>query len=179
MRIYKLQDVIHFSKDKRLLLRNDKDQEVGFISREDISGYEKKHVFSYTSIDEQSKVIVGIKKSGLTRLIAPKYGVITKDHEYELQDKIGNNILYFCVKGVLDNKKIVIEENWDRNIEIKVEKQIVAYIRKKKSDLFAFYQLEDHIEENSLLFSVTILMYFMFKIYNQETEFIQDILVSG
>lgn len=176
MRLYKLQDGIYFSKDKRLSLKNEKNQEVGFIRREDISGYEKKHVFSYTSFDEQSKVIVGIKKSGFTRLIMAKYGVITKEHEYELKDRLGNNILYFCVTGVLDNKEILIEENWERDIEIKVEKEIVAYIRKKKSDLLAFFQFEDQTEENSLLFSVTILMYFMIKIYNQETEFIQGVV---
>lgn len=123
MRLCKLQDVIYFSKEKSLPLKNEKDEEVGFISREDIPGYEKRHVFSYTSIDEQSKVIVGIKKSGPSRLIMAKYGVITKDQEYELKDKLGNNLLYFCVTGVLDNKKILMEENWDRDIEIKVEKQ--------------------------------------------------------
>ncbi|MCH1624452.1 hypothetical protein [Fredinandcohnia quinoae] len=177
MRMYKLQEVINLSEDKKLLLKNEKDQEVGFIRREVISGYEEKHIFSYTSMDENNKVIVGIKKRGLTTFLTPRYGVITQEHEYELKDKIGNNILYFCVIGVLENKKILIEENWDGDIEIKVEKQVVAYIRKlKKSDLFAFFQFEDQIKENSLLFSVTILMYFMFKIYNKEAEIIQYIM---
>lgn len=176
MRLYKLEDVIYFSKDTRLLLKNEKDKVIGSIRRETISGYEDKHVFSYTSNDEQSKVIVGIKKIGLRRLIMAKYGVITKEKEYELKDKLGNNLLYFCVTGELENKKIVIEENWDHDIEIKVEKETVAYIRKKKSDLFAYFQFGDQIKENSLLFSITILMFFMLKIYNRETEFIQDII---
>jgi len=38
--------------------------------------------------------------------------------------------------------------------------------------------IEDNINESTLLFAVIILMYFMYKVYKNESEFIENLLID-
>lgn len=176
MRLFNLQDLIYFSKDKHLILKNPEGEEVGFVSREAVEGYEKNHVFSYTSFDRQNKITLGIRRSGFKRIVMAEYEVHVNGNVYELKDKIGNNFLYFCVTGRLEDQLVHFEENWEREVEVTIQGQNVASIRENKKDLRAAFQFNDEVEERSVLFGSTILMYFMLKIYRKESGFLEDFL---
>lgn len=176
MRIYRLQDVIYLPKNKMLHLENEDKEQVGYIQKEKLPGYEKGNLFSYTSLVGQSKVLVGIRKSGLKRFVMAEYGVIVEEQTYTLKDKLGNNFLYFCVLGNLENHTIRIEENWDENVVIKVDKEKVAFIEVGKDFSTVRFQFDESISEQSVIFAVTILMYFMFNIYKRETKVVEELL---
>lgn len=178
MKLYKMSDLIYFAKNKRVPLVNEKEEEVGYITKDNVPGYEKNHVFTYTSLDEQVKVTVGIKKAGISRLLMARYGIITGNDTFELKDKLGNNILYFCVTGEIDDQKVLFEENWDGNIELKLNKEKVGLIKQKQYELIANFQFTEQIKENSLMFAVTVLMFFMWKIYKDESEIIEALLLE-
>lgn len=107
MRLYKIQNGNYLSQGKVLSVINEKEEVIGLVTKEDIPGYEKNHVFSFTAHTDGSKAIVGIKKNGLARLVVTKYGVITENGDYELKEKVGNNIFYFCVTGFLERQASV------------------------------------------------------------------------
>lgn len=95
--------------------------------------------------------------------------------EFQLKDNKLNSVLYFCVSGTIHGKIWRIEENWDQEIEVSVDGKKVALI-KPKSFLGADLLIDAEASRHPLLFSLTCLMYFMLKIYREETEFIEDVM---
>ena len=48
MRLYKIQNGNYLSQGKVLSVINEKEEVIGLVTKEDIPGYEKNHVFSFT-----------------------------------------------------------------------------------------------------------------------------------
>lgn len=63
-----------------------------FIEKADISGCEKGH-----TANDETTVAISIKNFLVIR---------TEGETYALEDKAGNNLLYFCVVGDIDRKNI-------------------------------------------------------------------------
>ena len=162
-------------KGKVLSVENKEKESIGLIEKADISGCEKGHVFSFTANDG-TMVVMGIKKRGIKNFLAATYVIRTAGKTYALKDKVGNSLLYFSVVGDLDGKNIRIEENWSGEIEVKIEQAHIATIKANEFTFETTILIEDNICESSIAFAVTVLMYFMYKVYKSESELIESIL---
>ncbi|OEH55976.1 hypothetical protein AQ616_00210 [Oceanobacillus sp. E9] len=163
-----------FSK-KAIHLVDENEEVVGEITGIRKEGYERNNVFDFKPV-EGSSTIVGIKKRNWKNVIQPSYGVIHGDQTYTLKDKLGDNLLYFCVTGVIESEDIYIEEDWKEDIIFKVNKQKVAVIRPPKLTGKTIFKIDEQILPDHRLFGVIILMVFMYQIYNKEAAFIMDLL---
>lgn len=163
-------------KGRALTVDNEEKETVGIIEKEDIAGCEKGHVFSFTANDG-AKIVMGIKKRGIKDFLVAKYVVKMAEETYMLKDKVGNNLLYFCVEGNIEGENIRVEENWSREIEVKVSKTHIATIKPSNDLSFkTIILIGTHIHEKSIYFAISVLMYFMYKIYKNESDFIENIL---
>ncbi|TDQ40803.1 hypothetical protein [Aureibacillus halotolerans] len=176
MRTYTLQDDSYFSKKSRVMLVDEANKEIGCIQKESVEGYEKKHVFSFTWLEHEECVTLGIKKKGVSRLVKADYGVVFNDRTYQLSDRIGRNLLYFSVRGSLQAGEIRFEENWDEDVEIYIKGEKTGFIKSKKNDSKVTYDFEPSITELSVEFAVSVLMYYMVKIYRHEANVVGDLL---
>lgn len=175
MKPYYLKDVLFMQKEKALIVENDKSDRIGYIKMIDMDNCEERHSFSFTT-DKDHTVMMGIKKRNITNFFVATYLIRTKKKDYILKDRVGNNFLYFCVNGNINNQSIRIEENWSGNIEIKVDNLHIATLKTNEFSIKTTILIKNDIDEKSILFAVTILMYFMYKIYKNESELIENLL---
>ena len=175
MKQYQFNDVIYMKKKNAIQVENREKESVGTIEKADITGCEKRSVVSFTA-HKGSEIKIGIKKRNIKNLLVATYIIETEEKTYFLKDKPGNSLLYFCVVGKIDEQDIRIEENWSSEIEVKIDQIHIATIKANEFTLKTTILTEDNIYESTLLFAVTILMYFMYKIYKNESEFVENIL---
>lgn len=175
MKRYQFKDVLYMKKGKVLTVENEEKESIGFIEKADIPECEKGHVFSFTANDGAT-VVMGIKKRGIKNFLVATYVIRAEEKSYTLKDKAGNSLLYFCVQGDIDGRNIRFEENWSKEIEVKIDQTHRATIKLDDFSCKTIILVEDNICESSLLFGVTVLMYFMYKIYKDESEFVESIL---
>src|SRR5690625_3171123 len=177
MRKFYFRDVLFMNKKKVLAVENDMNEHVGYVKKVDMDKCEKGHAFSYsTKAKDDETVRMGMQKRGIKNLFVPTYLIDIDDKKYTLKDKPVKNLLYFCVEGEIDGQIIKIEENWSGHIEVRVDDVKIATIILNELTFKTSIQLVNNIKETSILFAITILMYFMFKIYKDESEFIQELL---
>ena len=175
MKQYQFNDVLYMQKKHAIQVENMANESVGNIEKADISGCEKGNVVSFTA-HNGPQIKIGIKKRNIKNLLVATYIIETEEETYFLKDKPGNSILYFCVVGNIDGQDIRIEENWSSEIEVKTDQVRIATIKANEFTFKTTIRTEDNICESSLLFAVVVLMYFMYKIYKNESEFIENIL---
>lgn len=175
MKQYQFNDVLYMKKEKAIALENEEKEIIGVIEKADISGCEKGHVFSFTNTNGLT-VRMGIKKRGIRNFLFATYVIKTEKETYLFKDKPGNSLLYFCVKGDINGQDIQIEENWSKEIEVKLDKIHIATLKTSDLTFRTTILFEDNILESTIHFAVTVLMYFMYKIYKNESEFIENIL---
>ena len=175
MKQYQFNDVLYMNKKKVIQVENKEKERIGTIEKATISGCEKGSAVSFTS-HKGFGIRMGIKKRNIKNLLAAAYVIETEEKTYYLKDKPGNSLLYFCVVGNIDGQNIRIEENWGGEIEVKIDQIPIATIKSNELTLKTIVHTEDDINETSLLFAVIILMYFMYKIYKNESEFIENLL---
>src|SRR5690625_3982359 len=172
---YYFKDALFMNKKKVLSVVNDMKECVGYIKKAEMDKCEKGHTFSYSINDDQT-VRMGIQKRGIKSLFVPTYLIDMEDKKYTLKDQPVKNLLYFCVEGEIDGQIIKIEEKWSGDIEVKVDDDQIATIILNELTFKTTIHIVNHIKETSILFAITILMYFMFKIYKDESEFIKELL---
>jgi len=175
MKQYQFNDKLYMKKKHVIQVENKEKESVGTIKKSDMSGCEKRSVISFTT-NNGSETKIGIRKRHIKNLLVATYVIETETKTYYLKDKPGNSLLYFCVVGKIDGQDIRIEENWSSDIEVKVEKMHIATIKANEFTLKTTIHTEDNIYESSLHFAITILMYFMYKIYKNESDFVENIL---
>jgi len=176
MKKYYFKDVLFMNKKKLLVVENDRKERVGYIKKVDIVKCEKGHAFSFSANNDDRSIKMGIQKRRIMDLLVPTYLIHMGDRQYNLRDKPIKNLLYFCVEGDIDGQSIKIEENWSGYIEVRADDTHIATIKLNEFTFKTIIYIANNIEETSILFAVTILMYFMFKIYKDESEFIQELL---
>src|SRR5699024_1719851 len=135
----------------------------------------KKHKFLLNSKKEKHKKMKN-KKREIKNILTATYIVESSKEHFTLKDKPGNSLLYFCVEGIINEQTVRIEENWYKELEIKVNNEHVALVKQHEWTLKTNIQIDDSIKESSILFSVIIFSLFFYKIYNDETNFIENIL---
>lgn len=175
MRLYQIDDVLFMRKNKGIFVYNKTDEKIGFISLIDMPECEKRHAFSFNP-ETGAPTRMGIKKRGIKNILTATYIVESSKEHFTLKDKPGNSLLYFCVEGIINEQTVRIEENWDKELEIKVNNEHVALVKQHEWTLKTNIQIDDSIKESSILFSVIIFSLFFYKIYNDETNFIENIL---
>lgn len=175
MKQYQFKDALYMSKRKIITVENEEKERIGIIKKAHISGCEEGHVFSFTA-DDGVPVVMGIKKRGIKNFLVATYVIKMKEKTHALKDKAGNSLLYFCVEGDIDGQNIRIEENWSEEIEIKIDQTHIAILKANDLTFKTSILIEDNISESSIFFAIAVLMYFMYKIYKNESEFIESIL---
>lgn len=141
------------------------------VMRASNSGNEAGKIFAVEQNGEHATL--GIKKR---RLFFADYRFHMNTKEFILKDNPINSLLYFCVDGTVLGKKLRIEENWDKEIEVKLDRRKVALIKPNTLSLEATIFMEEEASRHFLLFSLTCLMYVMFIIYKDESKIIERLM---
>lgn len=88
--------------------------------------------------------------------------------KYGLKRKAGKNLLLFRVKGKVDRQYVYIKENEEGNMIVRSDERLTAVIRENIRGSPASITMEDDVKKNgSVIFAVTVLMFFMFKLYKR------------
>lgn len=174
MKTYHFKDKIIMHKKKKISVENDRREKVGYIQAVEMDGCEKWSSFSFTS--HEYSVKMGIQKRKVKNLLAPTYVIRTVDEQFTLKDNFGKNLLYFSVTGDINGTRITIEENWDGNIDVKSNGDLPGIIILRDFALQTEIQVAKDIDERSLYFAIVVLMYFMYKRYREESDFIEELL---
>ncbi len=172
MKQYFFREVVYIDRGKAFEVVNEEQECVGFIGEADILDCEKEHTFSFTS-NKGYKVSMGIKKRDIYNFLIARYVIEAGGKNYFLKDKTGSSLLYFCVVGEIEGEKLLVEENWSKDVEVKIHGRQIAAIKKENFSLKPIFLIDELLDESSLLFAIIFLMYFMYKIYNKETAFIE------
>ncbi|KAB8136825.1 hypothetical protein F9U64_10015 [Gracilibacillus oryzae] len=176
MNKYYINDVpFSLSNKKAISVMDEHGVEKGYITKSKLSNLEKGSVFSYTCTENQQSFILGIKKNGLKRFVLAEYELLFEQDSYYLSDNIGKNLLYFSVDGKWNDQDILFEENWSGDIELKVNKVHMATIKINDGIFKTVFEFSESLEESNIIFAATFLMYFMVKIYNEETAIIEEL----
>ncbi|EUJ53013.1 hypothetical protein [Listeria fleischmannii] len=74
------------------------------------------------------------------------------------------------------NQKILIEENLNEDVDLHANDERLASILTGDSFFTVSFSFNDSITPHSNLFVLLVLMYFMLKIYKDETGVVDDII---
>ncbi|WP_412860807.1 hypothetical protein [Cytobacillus horneckiae] len=162
-------------KRKKIIVVNEQKEEFGEIRGTNLKGFEKGNGFIYHPFTG-APTFLGIKKNGIKRLVQTNYEAKHDEEHYHFSDKLGANFLYFCVLGEIQQRSVCFEENWDKQIECKIGDKHFAKIKPNEWTLQTTIEFLESVDHNTPLFSITILMSFMYKIYNKEAAFLEDLL---
>ncbi|NGZ75286.1 hypothetical protein [Saccharibacillus alkalitolerans] len=178
MKSYDFRDTIHWGSERRLRVDNAAGEQVGLIGRGSLEGCERKNTFAYWPEGGREPYLLGIRKRGITDLLAVSYALTGPGSAGSFRDKSGNSLLYFCVTGMLDGVEVRIEENWDEELEIKTAGRLTALIKQEGFSLRTALQIDEAAEENSSLFALSLMAVFMFNVYKKESAFIEELLFN-
>ncbi len=164
-----MHDVIFSGKDRYLTLKDDKERDVAHLRKTTPHG----QMFSYSSVDGQTVVSIRFTAGG--RFAKSRYEVHANENKYMLQGNAITNSIYFCIKGTIENHRVILEENWAGDVEMKVNKEVAGVIRNYWGDSRVVFSFEEAVEEHSLLFALHVLIYFMLKMYENENRYIDEV----
>jgi len=174
MNKYHFKNKVLKSKGKVMVVENVHKDSIGYIKKTDLIDCERGSVFSYT-VHNGGTFVMGIKKRGFKNILTPTYLIQTNEKSYTLKDKAWNNLLYFCVTGRMNGYGISIEETWSGDLEVTLDQEQIAIIQTNNLRMNTILIKKD-ISETSIFFATIILMYFMYKIYKDEADFVEDLL---
>jgi len=168
---FQLKTVIQNINKRKIYILDEKDNEIAEIFKVSHPGKEKGSSFVLCRNGE--KIYLGIEKG---RFLFATYHVDLNGETWVLKDNMIRSTVYFCVDGEIHDKKIRFEENWKKEVDVKLDGEKIATIKPHSYSLEATISMKTEVSQDSLLFAVTCLMYFMFKIYQDEVEVIESIL---
>ena len=170
MLTFQIKNASLFDVNKGITILDNEDQTIAEILKTSVPGNEKGKTFILKQNGKEA--VLGIKKG---RLFFATYRFQIDGEEFTFKDNPINSILYFCVDGIINGQKLRFEENWKEEIDVIIDGQKVAFIKPRLS-LEATILMDKETISNSLLFSLTCLMYFMFKIYKDESDVVESII---
>lgn len=171
MLIFQIKDVSLFDAKKSISIVDNEGNTIADILKTSVPENEKDNTFFLKQNNKEA--VLGIKKG---RVLFATYRFQIDGEEFTFKDNTINSILYFCVDGMIHGKKLRFEENWNEEIDVKLAGKKVALIKPKPLSLGATILIDEEISHNLQLFSLTCLMYFMFKVYKKETDVIESII---
>ncbi len=174
MKEYQFQATIEADDSRIVQIVTDKGQAAGYIEKDVLRKCEEKHTYSFTPADG-SKVIVGLKRRKFRDLNIANYIIAAGETTMFLKEKAGKNLLRFRVKGNIGSNHMYIKEDEEGNMDIFIDRSRAAVITEHSPEK-VIITVEDEIEENSVIFAVLVLMFFMFKLYKREFWHIEELL---
>lgn len=171
MKSFQLKSVMQNINKRKIYILDEKDNKIADIFKVSYPGKEKGS--SFVLRKNREEIYLGTEKG---RLLFATYHVDFNGKTWILKDNMIRSTVYFCVDGELHDKKIRFEENWKKEVDVKLDGEKVAIIKPHLYSLEATISMKTEESRDPLLFAVTCLMYFMFKIYQDEVEVIESIL---
>ncbi|ELK48974.1 hypothetical protein M662_17665 [Bacillus sp. SB49] len=168
MRGYKI------AKDKErrgICVSNDCGEVIGEIYKTSKRGLEKENNFLFSFRSQE--VSFGIQKG---RILFAAYRYSISGMEFIFKDNPLKSLLYFCVEGEVRGDAVKLEENWNKEIEVKTKKKELAVIRPFTWKTGADLSVSEDVTEDSFLFPLIVLTYFLYKVYKDETAFIDGLI---
>ncbi|MTD32000.1 hypothetical protein [Planomicrobium sp. YIM 101495] len=156
---------------KAIEITDDEGTTVATVQRVDVPGNEKRHSFRFDMNGEHATL--GIKRG---RLLFATYRLLWGGDEFILKDHPANSILYFCVTGKMHEHPVELLETWTKGIEVKFAGRKVATVETGGAVLRASIQIEGKSDDSFLPLALAVLGYFMYKIYSDESELLEEIL---
>lgn len=173
---FTLLDKVIFENASTMELKDEYGKIIAFIKKEVHSDREKDNSYIYTSADGAIMGQIHRKNTGLKRFLLAEYEFNYGEERFYLKDKVGNSMLYFSVMAEFPNQKILIEENLNEDVDLHANDERLASILTGDSFFTVSFSFNDSITPHSNLFVLLVLMYFMLKIYKDETGVVDDII---
>lgn len=153
---------------------NDTDEAVGYIEKDVLRKCEEKHTYSFMP-KEGHKVTVGLKRRKFRDLNIANYVIVAEKKTMFMKEKAGKNLLRFRVKGDIGSSYMYIKEDEEGNMDVFIDGSQAAAVNEHSQEK-VLIAVSDEMEENSIVFAVVILMFFMFKLYKRESWHIEELL---
>lgn len=173
MREYLFKDSIFLSNLTTITLENSEGKQIGSIEQEDRRGYKDNEGFTYRNAEGRSYYLG--KKPSRFPILSAAYGLAGEKRTYYLKSKAGTSFLYFRMAGKVDKRPVVIEENWKEGLDLSIKGRKLASFYPGATFFKVTYEVSEEIEENTPMFALAILMYFMHKIYQKENKMLEEI----
>lgn len=145
---------------------------VGVVTRGEIPGCEATGTFQFTPVAGQHTrmgVRKGTRRSMISRLLRPSYELIHEGQADRFVDRLGENFLYFAVKGKLRGRQIDAREDWDGSINVTDQGERVGRFR--PGGLLVDTQVQTReFEPGSAGFGLMVLLPLMYRIYKDESD---------
>ncbi|WP_088810144.1 MULTISPECIES: hypothetical protein [Listeria] len=176
MATFTLLDKVIFENASNMELKDENGKIVALIKKEVHSDREKDNSYIYTAPDGTMIGQIHRKNTGIKRFILAEYEFYYEGKRFELKDKVGNSMLYFSVIAEFLDQKILIEENLNEDVDLHANDKLLATILTGDSFFTISFSFDDNVDTHSHLFVLLVLMYFMLKIYKDETGVVDDII---
>lgn len=173
MKEYNFQATIEEDR-KSVQIINDADDTAGYIEKDVLRKCEEKHTYSFTPKDGR-KVTVGLKRRKLRDLNIANYIIAADETTMFMKEKAGKNLLRFRVKGNIGSTYMYIKEDDGGNMDVFIDGSQAAAVNEHSPEKVSI-TVNDEIEEDSIVFAVLVLMFFMFKLYKRESWHIEELL---
>lgn len=145
---------------------------VGTITRGKIPGCETTGTFQFTP-ETGHYTSIGVRKgtlrSAIFRLLRPSYDVIHDGKTDQFAERLGENFLYFAVRGELHGRQIDAREDWDGSVKVTAQGKEIGrfraggFLADTRVEIAAF-------KLGSPEFGLLVLLPLIHRIYKDETD---------
>ncbi|WP_020008055.1 hypothetical protein [Salinicoccus albus] len=158
-----------------ILMINEQGEKVGDIQRDVMRKCDDQFTYTYTPV-KADKVTMGMKTRKLRDLNIAKYILVTSEGTTIFKERAGSNLLRFRVDGKISDNFISIEENKDGGMELILDNVSIITVTDGPGNEKTVIEMVDDIDEYSIVFAVSALMFFMYKLYKRESWYIEEML---
>lgn len=173
MRKYVFKDSSFSSNLTEIIVENSLGEEVGSVYQEDRRGYTDKEGFTYRTAEGQMHYL-GRKSSRFPKM-GVEYGLAGETRTYYLKRKTAGSLLYFRIEGKIDKKPVVLEENWKEGLNLSMKGRKLASVYPGTTFFKVTYEVSKEVEENTPIFALIILMYFVHMRHQKQNHMLEEI----
>lgn len=157
-------------------LLNRKDEEVGIVKRSTLDTFEEQTAFRYRVKSNGIDATIGVMKDSLHSLWATTYIFEYQGVRYFFEDNVGEQSFQFRIEGTINEDHISVEINWEDELEIERNEQLVATIRASRDKKRTLYHFSNSIEQDEPIFAFAILVPFMYVLHQKERNVEEDMV---
>lgn len=145
---------------------------IGAVTRGEIPGCEATGTFQFTP-ETGDPTSMGVRKgtlgSAISRVFRPSYEVIHGGKSGQFVDRLGENFLYFAVKGKLHGRQIDAREDWDGSVKVTAQGTEIGRFR--TGGFLADTRVETgEFKPGSAEFGLLVLLPLIHRIYKDESD---------
>lgn len=161
--------------DREVVVEDEKGKLVGTIHNAEAEKCDIRNTYSFTNNDDD-QYILALKLLRFWDLNVGKYFVISGDTTEVIKEIPGQNLILFRAEGKIDAERFVAKETNDGHLKLLLDKKTVCTIEEQPGVVGAFIEMYEDVDENSKVFAICVLMYFMFKQYLRQPSVLDDVL---